>query len=371
MLKCKKKNCTGCGACVYSCPKKAITMLETAEGFLYPHVNENICIKCDLCNKTCPVITKRIESENKKCYAVQLVNFNALKNCASGGAFWGIANDVIKKNGIVFGVKDCGRELAYVGVDTVTALNELIGSKYYQCRINLDNYSEIVESTKTRLTLVSGTPCMVSAIKNLKDINLLNLLTFEILCQGVPDKYVIERYYDEKEEKKGSRIKNHSFRAKDWYVGRNYLNRYEYDNGEIECLIGGEDPLSLSFQRQIFLRESCYSCFYANSERVADFTSGDLWEYDSIKFNKNQGCSVVLCNSNKALNLLKDSKMFIIEEVDENIALKNNIPYHRAVKRPICRNYSYKLLKILRPTLVTKICCFKYYVKCAILRRKR
>ena len=43
--------CTGCGACVSICPKQAITMQPDAEGFLYPKVDGEKCVSCDLCGK--------------------------------------------------------------------------------------------------------------------------------------------------------------------------------------------------------------------------------------------------------------------------------------------------------------------------------
>ena len=36
----KKKDCNGCGGCVYVCPVHAISMVEDEEGFLYPKINE-------------------------------------------------------------------------------------------------------------------------------------------------------------------------------------------------------------------------------------------------------------------------------------------------------------------------------------------
>lgn len=46
--------CTGCGACVSICPKQAIVMQPDTEGFLYPKVDGEKCISCDLCEKRCP-----------------------------------------------------------------------------------------------------------------------------------------------------------------------------------------------------------------------------------------------------------------------------------------------------------------------------
>ena len=49
-----KEKCCGCGACMSICSGDAITMKEDAEGFLYPHIQEEKCIKCHLCVVVCP-----------------------------------------------------------------------------------------------------------------------------------------------------------------------------------------------------------------------------------------------------------------------------------------------------------------------------
>ena len=298
------------------------------------------------------------------CYAVQLINKTTLRHCASGGAFYGIAQTVLEQNGAIFGVVDFGTELRYQKATSLKELDELTGSKYFQCAISEKAYGEIIESTQKGLTLVSGTPCMVAAIRNLQRINRKNLLTFEILCQGVPSKTVIEKFYSEMAAKYGSPVQNHVFRSKDRYIGRNYLNRYEFKNGKVVYLIGEEDPLSLSFQRQIFLRESCYSCQYANEARTADFTAGDLWKTDVNGLDIERGCSVLLCNTSKAKCFLDETKVFLIGKINFKTALEHNIPYHHPVKRPKCRDWSYKLLcSGIPPKTVTILCCWKYYIK--------
>lgn len=45
------KVCTGCTACVFVCPQKAITMETDREGFLIPVVNEKKCIGCHICEE--------------------------------------------------------------------------------------------------------------------------------------------------------------------------------------------------------------------------------------------------------------------------------------------------------------------------------
>lgn len=50
-----KEECCGCSSCYSICPKSAITMIEDEEGFLYPSVDESVCVKCYMCINVCPL----------------------------------------------------------------------------------------------------------------------------------------------------------------------------------------------------------------------------------------------------------------------------------------------------------------------------
>ncbi len=54
----RKALCCGCTACFAVCPQKAISMVEDDEGFEYPKINENKCVRCYLCMKVCPIKSK-------------------------------------------------------------------------------------------------------------------------------------------------------------------------------------------------------------------------------------------------------------------------------------------------------------------------
>ena len=41
--------CTGCGACFSVCSQKSITMEPDKDGFLYPQINKETCVKCQKC----------------------------------------------------------------------------------------------------------------------------------------------------------------------------------------------------------------------------------------------------------------------------------------------------------------------------------
>lgn len=55
----KKEECCGCTACFNICPVGAITMIEDAEGFLYPNIDTIKCLKCYQCLDVCPLKNKK------------------------------------------------------------------------------------------------------------------------------------------------------------------------------------------------------------------------------------------------------------------------------------------------------------------------
>lgn len=50
----EKEECCGCSACFSICPKEAITMLPDEEGFEYPYIDADKCIRCYQCMRVCP-----------------------------------------------------------------------------------------------------------------------------------------------------------------------------------------------------------------------------------------------------------------------------------------------------------------------------
>lgn len=49
----QKVECCGCTACYSICGQKAIQMLPDEEGFEYPVINRNRCIRCYKCVEVC------------------------------------------------------------------------------------------------------------------------------------------------------------------------------------------------------------------------------------------------------------------------------------------------------------------------------
>ena len=58
----RKEDCCGCTACYAICPKSAISMEADKEGFEYPVIDRDACIRCGLCLKVCPIKVSKTDT---------------------------------------------------------------------------------------------------------------------------------------------------------------------------------------------------------------------------------------------------------------------------------------------------------------------
>ena len=136
------KDCNGCSACAWACPKKCIFMQADENGFLYPQINKQECIKCGLCRKICP-IEKVCCSEKEElniAYAVMNKDDSVRLSSSSGGVFTAIATEIISRGGVVFGATfDSNFNVIHQYIDKIDDLYKIRGSKYVQSVMG-DNY---------------------------------------------------------------------------------------------------------------------------------------------------------------------------------------------------------------------------------------
>ena len=191
----KKTDCTGCAACMNSCARSAIQMVADEEGFLVPIVDNDKCVECKSCEKSCPVVTKtsNTNTSHPKAYAVW--NEIDRRVSSSGGAFSSFARYVMKNGGVVFGAAfDTNLHCHHIKVTTIEGLDALRGSKYVQSEIG-DTYKEIKSVLKDeKYVLFCGTPCQVAGLKAYLRKDYEKLITLDLACHGVPSDSVFQAY---------------------------------------------------------------------------------------------------------------------------------------------------------------------------------
>ncbi len=358
--------CTGCGACAAVCPVNCITMRDNAEGFTYPRIDRASCINCNRCVSACPLNSKETSSPTMSCLFCTS-NRKTLSRCASGGAFTELAASFIEEGGVVVGVADDIRQGSRFSMAAdASALQELSGSKYYQCNLEPETIVSIGSMLGAgQAVLFCGTPCQVQAVKGAIPRSLrTSLFLVDIICQGVPSRISVDAYRRQASLRKGSEIAEHLFRAKLKGHEGQYVTQLTYANGDSETKVGAEDLYARSFMYQVSLRESCYECPFALMARVGDLTLGDHWAPGLNASFERGSTSLILVNSDKGKRMVAALEgRGILRNANIEDATRSNIPLHHPVKRPLSRSIFYKAMKIFGFAAAVRICCWRFPIK--------
>ena len=337
------KSCCGCSGCEQICPKNCISMKPDSEGFLYPEVDESICIECGICIKHCPILTDVSRCNIPKVYAAKYKDRGSTFKSTSGGLFIPIAKSVLSMGGVVFGCAyDENLVAKHIKVETEDELYRLQSSKYVQ-----SDTREIYKQVKTELengkeVLFSGTGCQAAGLRSFLGKDYGNLLITDIVCHGVPSPKLFKNYIDYMGKKLGGTLTSYNFRSKE---KRGWDLYYKAENGQkSKSDYGFFYPYHRAFLYCKTYRESCYECKFANKNRVSDITLADYWGIQKFhpEFFDENGVSLVLVNTEKGkkyLEKIKD-KLEIIES-DYNKASVMNANLVHPSKRPSCRDSIY------------------------------
>lgn len=340
-----KKECYGCEACVQACPVKAITMKYDDEKFLYPVVNAQTCINCGKCNKVCPFENKPISYlKDKYVFGGHIDDEYLLSNSTSGGAFSAIVNGWCDKNYIIFGAKSDGLEVYHTYIEDKKDLILLMKSKYSQSRI-LNSYQETKQFLKQdKKVLFSGTPCQIAGLINyLGEMDKTNLLTVEVICEGVPTPLYIDRFNEYISVKYKSDIKKIDYRYKDMKTMKNPVKgKWDFEVMQLTLKDGRTikkdrwfNPFWSIWLSHLMSRPSCYQCAFATQDRVADISLGDLWGvhlYCPDLYAKNAGASLVICNTLKGKEAFISAKPYMIgRELKFEEALRYQSPLRKHI----------------------------------------
>ena len=330
-----KEECCGCTACKNICPVNAIEMKEDKEGFLYPIVNEEKCIKCELCKKVCPVLNIKNETKEQHAYIFQNANDDVRRQSTSGGAFSAIAEKIIDKNGIVYGVIfDKDFNVIHKGIENKEELYKFRNSKYVQSNLN-NVFKEVKENLeKDRWVCFSGTSCQIEGLKNFLRKQYEKLLLVDVVCRAVPSPLIWKKYLKLKKQENGDVSKIY-FRDK--LYGYKYSNFSVYDSqNNLRYHNGVEsDPYLRAFFSNICDRPSCYNCKFKKLNRESDITLWDCFNVEKYnpKLDDDKGTTRILTNTVRGKRFVEEIGVtHNLEEIDVELATKNFLAMFQSVK---------------------------------------
>lgn len=309
----EEKDCCGCSACYSICPVNAITMNYNEKGFLYPTIDSEKCVVCRKCEKVCSYKSDIAQESTSDCdyiYAMKTNKLDVLNKSSSGGAFSLFSDEIISDHGaVVSALYDNNKnEVKFQLYNDYITRDKARGSKYIQA--NLCNvFSESVNWLKShegKKLLFVGTGCQVAGFE--KYISAMGLrervILIDLICHGVPSLGLWKKYCDNLEKKYKNKCTSVSFKDK-----RNgWMNPLAY-------VIIGDKKVNINGYSEWFyggysLRNSCFQCPYAKTNRKTDITIGDFWGIkDTIpEFYNEKGVSLLIIHTEKGKKLFDKIK---------------------------------------------------------------
>lgn len=359
------EKCTGCGACVQSCPKQCISWTEGEFRFKYPQIDKDICVNCGICERVCPIDKVLQTPTTQKAYAAVHKDYQVLAKSTSGGAFTAIADAVFAQDGIVYGVAMMDNmQVKHIRTSNKEEFAVLRSSKYLQSDTG-NTYQMVEQDLKEGKTvLYSGTPCQIDGLRHFLGKPYERLYTVDIVCHGVGSQAYFDKYLDFARKRYGN-IKTLRFRSKE-YVG--------WSCGGVVVVTGSSDCLKKipyrdfdNYYYAYFLsgdiyRKSCYSCKYANMKRVGDFSLGDYWGVEKLHLPLNtfNGCSLLVVNSDKATKFLSKIETMNIKETRVDEAISQNEQLKHPSRLPDSRKERIKEFELLTGTQIERVYLSKY-----------
>lgn len=377
----QKEDCCGCSACVQICPKHCISMTADTEGFLYPTVDNSLCISCGLCENACPIQNRFVPTEPSHVFAAYNKNEEIRRASSSGGLFSLLAEKTIADGGVVFGAEFTNQwnvVLAYT--DTKEGIDRFRGSKYVQAEVR-DTFKDCEQFLKAgRKVLFSGTPCQIAGLKRFLNAEYNNLLTVDIICHGVPSPKIWQKYLKEEQEiiKKKIEGKNYwrlrpfslsnnslpaikdiKFRDKSggWKIFRFILEFAESSaknksNSDLSPYYILNEPFHdntymKAFLNNLILRPSCHDCVAKCGRSNSDLTIADFWgiQYLIPEIDDDKGISLVMINSKKGREAIKQqSKMLQTVNIELKKAIQYNTYWENSSSPHPCRHYFFRHL---------------------------
>lgn len=314
---CSRNICTGCEACVNTCPLHCISMREDDLGVTYPIIDETICVSCGKCYDTCPNNQDLKGERPIKVYAAWSTNKDTRITSASGGIASELYRHFISISGSSYGVYlNSEQEAHFIPVNSYEDILKVRNSKYVYSEMG-DVYHSIQKQLEdNKRVLFIGLPCQVAGVKSFLGKDYGNLTMVDIICHGVMPWIYLQQHVRNTIKVKDTelqvqfrdpKLKTSKF---SFTIRKKGKLLYKTDNLS-------DDLYQHGYHRGVCYRENCYNCQYAKIERLGDITISDfsgLGRISPINYSL-ENVSCILVNTSKGEQLLRDLEGRI--EIDE------------------------------------------------------
>lgn len=311
------RQCTGCGICASVCGKNAITIRFDGNGYYKPFVDEDKCVECNLCKKSCYKYDENLIQSDayEVCYAAVNKDNEHLKKSSSGGISRALMEECINRGYKVIGCAyDVKKNIAKsVVASLVDELDQFYGSKYFQS-LTTECFDEVLKDRTEQKYAIFGTPCQIYGFSqtNKYKRNPDKYFLVDIFCHGCPSIKLWKSYLSYTKSITGRETYDKiTFRSKT-YAWHEYSMDFYYDMHKVTSKKTNDPFFDIFFGGDI-MNEACYNCASRSTMAYGDIRIGDYWgkKYDT----NTKGVSAVVVKT----SLGKD----FLESIQQKIKLEN------------------------------------------------
>ena len=327
---CEQDRCAGCMACKDMCPVGAIEVVDGLST-MNACINQDVCTNCGLCERVCPQCTAPAVHQDATWYE-GWASDDVRMGSTSGGAAAAISRAFVQRGGYVYSCLFERGRFVFRCTNNVDELPRFAGSKYVKSNPS-GAYARVRELVSAgNDVLFIGLPCQVAAMRNVvPSKHAAHLFTVDLICHGTPSQKVLQLFLQQSGIQLDA-LDDIAFRGKPGYSRDGFAK---------VCPGGARDEYSVAFSKCLSYTQNCYSCAYAQRNRVSDLTLGDSWGSTQDAGQRRRGVSLVICSTSAGQRLLDDADLALFP-VDANNAIAHNTQLRAPASKPPQRDAFFK-----------------------------
>lgn len=242
----------------------------------------------------------------------------------AGGAVGALLETFMKDEGYFCApVYDEHHHLTYILTNDSSRIEDVVDDCQFDVAVR-DQFGKIKELlAESQQVFFIGTPCACKELYNSLGGSNSSLIMMELLCNGISEDALIDKYVNELEEKYGDEVKSLRFHDKEFP----YYNskRIQFSKGNT-VYIYDKEPFDDLLDKKVFLKEKCAKCQLCSMGcGIADISHS---VYDrTYKIGDHLGYSAIVVNSEDGLSLYEKT-LRRLETYKEGSEVKDDYLYN-------------------------------------------